>query len=121
MNYDFSGNGPWFVHWSAGKHTTAKVYDFDLGASTASDLYDVAGASTTSAWAVGWHHEYVTKGTRYVSTPRRPLVLHWNGKAWQRAHTPFEHMKNTALYSLSVLAPNDVWAVGDHLIARYSC
>jgi hypothetical protein len=31
------------------------------------------------------------------------------------------HLRGGALSGLSVLSANDIWAVGDHLIARYAC
>jgi hypothetical protein len=114
LDYDYSGNGPYFVRWRGTHRTRTTVYQPTLDRITVEDnVEDVAAVSRANVWGVGsWDYEY--------DTPY-PLVVHWNGKAWRREHPPLEHLKNATLESVSVLAPRDVWAAGEHLIARFSC
>jgi hypothetical protein len=121
LNYDYSGNGPYFVHWGGGRRRVATVLaprfldrylDLDIDAA----LDDIAGVSAKSVWAVGSWDTY--ENGRYVD---HPLIAWWNGESWRREQPSFDHLRNAGLYNLSVLSPHDVWAAGDHLIARYSC
>ena len=70
-------------------------------------LHDVAAVSATDVWAVGW---IVPDGQVYS----RELVMRWNGTAWSVVPTigGAPEILATALYSVDVIAPNDVWAVG---------
>lgn len=71
----------------------------------------VAAVSSREAWAVGGRFD-----------PDRPLVVHWNGTSWQTAKTALDDLRGTNLSGgLSANSPRDIWAVGDHLVARYSC
>ena len=103
------------LHWngSAWKEVTSPnpSYANPRGARRYDDLFGLAAASPRSVWAVGdyfesraGHHSYQT------------LVLHWNGKAWKRAPSPdpggIRH--DDYLYSVTVAARNDVWAVGGY-------
>ena len=74
-------------------------------------LYDVAARSARSAWAVG----------EGVARPRHPRVLHWNGRSWRRQSTVLDRIRNASLEGLSIRSRRDIWAAGDHLLARYSC
>jgi hypothetical protein len=114
LNYDYSGNGPYFVRWIGPRRTTTNVYQPTLDNLTVEDnVEDLAAVSRTNVWAVGyWDHDY---NTLY------PLVVHWNGKTWRREHPPLERLKDATLEGLSVINARDIWAAGDHLIARYSC
>jgi hypothetical protein len=75
-------------------------------------LEDVAAVSTNDVWAVG--------PSSYSEQEGRPLIVHWDGRSWQVQKTPFKGMKAT-LNGLSVPDTKHIWAVGDRLIARYSC
>lgn len=109
MNSDLSGNGPWFVRWSGNDRRVAKVYHPDLDWHYS--MFGIAPLSANNAWVVG------NRGT----DPSRPLLVHWNGSSWQVQHTGLDNLKNTDLSGLSILSATDIWAVGKHLIARYSC
>jgi hypothetical protein len=66
----------------------------------------IAAATTNDVWAVG---NYVT-GNNVVQT----LAEHWDGRIWNIALTPNVGSGNNDLTSVAVVAPNDVWAVGDY-------
>jgi hypothetical protein len=49
------------------------------------------------------------------------MVIHWNGRTAAVQHTPFNSQRDANLTSVSAVSPNEIWAAGDHLLARYSC
>jgi hypothetical protein len=49
-----------------------------------------------------------------------PLVFDWDGTRVTET-TPFPSLHDTTLNAVSALSATDVWAAGEHLIARYSC
>lgn len=69
-------------------------------------LYGVSAISSVDVWSVGF---YYAQG--YVSVPQ---ALHWDGSAWQGIPVPTPGLDIDELYSVSALAANDVWAVGDY-------
>src|SRR5579871_4091513 len=64
-------------------------------------LSSVATISPDNAWAAG---------SASLSTSR-PLIMHWNGKAWTKSVIPIS--ANGAIGALYAVSANDVWAVGD--------
>lgn len=69
-------------------------------------LFGVAALSANQAWAVGQYYDNASF-TWYT------LLLHWDGSAW----TPVNHPNpgvdiGTALYGVTAISANDVWAVG---------
>jgi hypothetical protein len=120
LNYDYSGNGPDFVHWSGRNRRVAKVnapgFLDDPNGDIEAWLDNVAAVSRKSVWAVG---DWETSGSRrYVD---HPLVAWWNGRSWRREHPPLDRIRDASLVDLSVVSPHEVWAAGDHLVARYGC
>ncbi len=73
----------------------------------AAELRAVAGSADNDVWAVGWFDD---------NSSRHTLTLHWNGSSWQRVPSPdvvnVGSNSINALYSVAVVASNDVWAVG---------
>jgi hypothetical protein len=74
-------------------------------------LTDVDGAASNDVWAIGnLGHEI------YGGTPRRGLVLHWNGSAWSQVNVPGTTSDGTinfpTLEDVFVVSANDVWIVG---------
>jgi hypothetical protein len=61
-------------------------------------LLDVAATSATDAWAVGSIFRYV------------PLILHWNGTTWTRAHLPAT-IGRGAFDSVAATSATNAWAV----------
>jgi len=68
------------------------------------DLGAVLGFAANNVWAAG------TNSTR--SSPRRALMLHWNGSRWSVAHLPPDPGVNNYLFALGASGPRDLWAVG---------
>jgi hypothetical protein len=68
-------------------------------------LSSIAVASPSSIWAAG---RYVLKGP---FTGETPYVLHFNGKAWTRVHTPA--IAGVRLWSAAAVGSN-AWFGGDH-------
>jgi hypothetical protein len=79
--------------------TVAGVWTHLQGGPTTQDLNSVAVLSDGDAWAVGHG------GT----------AVHWDGANWTRIATPFTR----DLYRVQMAAANDVYAVGDHIIAHW--
>ena len=73
-------------------------------------LEDIAAVSPTNLFLVGPD-----------TADYGPVVSHSNGRASRLMRTPFDGLRGTMLSSISVLSPTDIWAAGDHLLARYSC
>jgi hypothetical protein len=75
------------------------------------NLNGVAAISPTDAWAVGEAFDEFGQRTSL------PLVEHWDGTSWrmQIKGLPKEHV----LYGVSAVAPDDVWVVGDTLVADW--
>jgi hypothetical protein len=67
-------------------------------------LNGVATASTASAWAVGSYDNPVTRTWR-------PLIEHWDGRAWTRVPSP-DLAGGGTLSAVAALSPASAWAVG---------
>jgi hypothetical protein len=69
-------------------------------------LTAVAAPARNDVWAVGY----------FESGPRPPLIEHWNGRSWSlrptEALAPVKAVLPDTLYSVTALAPNDVWILG---------
>jgi hypothetical protein len=89
-------------HWDGNVWSTVPTVDpmrDDL-------LIGLAAAGPSNVWAVG----YGTDGTGHV-----PLLEEWDGTAWSVAFIPVPSggwTGDTALTSVTAVAPDDVWAVG---------
>jgi hypothetical protein len=71
------------------------------------DLSGVATDSATDAWSVGW---YLQPGHTTISA----YAQHWDGSAWTQSSMPLPGYASY-LTSVSVVAPDDVWAAGSWL------
>ncbi|GAA4957999.1 hypothetical protein GCM10023205_20620 [Yinghuangia aomiensis] len=67
-------------------------------------LFAAAPDRTGGVWAVGV--AYDANGTG------RPLAERWDGRAWRIVDVPHDADKAYSLEGVTVLAPDDVWAVG---------
>jgi hypothetical protein len=103
---------PQFLRWSGPARNVRTFYEPDFPGDEPS-VYDIAALSRASVWVVG--EVYGADSDNYF-----PLIAHGNGKSWQIQTTPFSGLKNRSLNAISPLSSTDIWAVGDHLIARYS-
>jgi hypothetical protein len=64
--------------------------------------WDINAASPTSVFAVGWDD-----------------IVHWDGKRWRAQPSAFGRLY-PRLEAVSATSADEAWAVGDHLIVRYS-
>jgi hypothetical protein len=76
-----------------------------LGSDVHSFLTDVDVVSATDAYAAGYAIN-TTTGQTYN------LIIRWNGSAWSIVPTPNLGSTPTQLNSITVIAANDIWAVG---------
>ncbi len=75
---------------------------------TTQDLYGVAAVSSSDIWAVGEGFSY--------SSGYTTLTEHWNGTAWSEVSSP----GYVALRGVTVVASNNVWAVGGSQILHWN-
>ncbi len=95
----YSFEGPLMVHWNGTAWTRVRLPPA-LGRHLALDgLSDVAATSATNAWA--------TAGS---AGSDRALILHWNGRRWTCALTPFP--SQNAIIHVSASSADNAWAVG---------
>ncbi|HET7017637.1 MAG TPA: hypothetical protein VFI65_27185 [Streptosporangiaceae bacterium] len=66
------------------------------------ELTGVVALSASNAWVVGSTGQFGGAGT---------LIAHWNGKSWQRVHSPSPG-RNVDLNGVAATSSRDVWAVG---------
>src|ERR1700689_1006311 len=66
----------------------------------------VAGNSANDVWAAGFRD--VDNGLK----PIQNLIEHWNGKSWKIVKSPEPGAYSNGTASITVVAPDDVWAVG---------
>jgi hypothetical protein len=94
--------------WAVGGNGTALRFDgtrwaqFDTP--TREPLYAAWASSANDVWAVGSSGDCLG------------FVLRWNGSAWAYSSTP---QAGRCLQDLSGSGPQDVWAVGSHVILHY--
>ncbi|HLJ32777.1 MAG TPA: hypothetical protein VKU38_03955 [Ktedonobacteraceae bacterium] len=69
-------------------------------------LFAIAPISSTNIWAVG---EYANSNN---PTMDKTLVEHWNGTQWHIVPSPNPAPNGNQLDAISVVTPNDIWAVG---------
>ncbi len=74
------------------------------------NLYAVSGASGSDVWAVG---AYAADGAHF-----KALAMHWDGAKWSIVPTPNPGALDNTFNDVSVLAPDDVWAVGSYLASE---
>ncbi|WP_436774527.1 hypothetical protein [Yinghuangia sp. YIM S09857] len=90
---------PLAYHWDGAEWTAATTPDPGGDAI----LFAAAADGAGGAWAVG---------VTYTDGVGRPLVEHWDGKAWRIVDVPFDPERAHSLEGVTVLAPDDAWAVG---------
>ena len=93
------------MHWDGAAWTIVPTPNGG-GFSDDNVLEAVSAVSPTDIWAVGYIYP---KG----GTPRT-LTLHWNGTQWTLVTSPNPGNYFRALYGVTAIAANDVWAVGSY-------
>jgi len=95
-----AAGGPLIMHWDGRRwrHVASP-------ASAGHDeiLFGVTATSARNAWAVG----YVDAG----ALASRTLILHWNGTAWTRVHSP-NPSGDSGLGGIDASSATNAWAVG---------
>jgi hypothetical protein len=86
------------VHW---RGNTARAFEYETRGGR---LSAIAPISRTSAWIVG----------------TGPLLTHWNGRSAVAHWTALDTLPSVSLRSISAVSSTEIWAAGDHLLARYS-
>jgi hypothetical protein len=71
----------------------------------------IAALARNDVWVVGQHCR--------SDTNCLPLLMHWSGRTWKRRHTALERGPSDGLNGLSLIPSGQLWAAGDHLLARY--
>ena len=69
------------------------------------ELFSVDAVSSSDVWAVGYTH-----GVQYVD--EKTLIEHWNGSTWSALPSPNLGTNANVLNGVSVVAADDIWAVG---------
>jgi hypothetical protein len=83
-------------------------------------LRAISADSPSDVWAVG----SMVIGSGAVFAGRIPAILHWNGSAWAlvQGATPGDSLSGdrpySALYAVTAVAPDDVWATGDEMAGQ---
>jgi hypothetical protein len=106
MYEDLSGIEPdsyqtLIVHWDGSTWTWVPSPNNPLGPD---ELFGVSAVSANDIWAVGSHYLSIRD--------RQPLALHWNGTTWDIVPTPETGPDYSALFDVSAVSSQDVWAVG---------
>jgi hypothetical protein len=84
-------------HWNGS--SWAVIPSPNPGGNSVDKLHDVADAAANDVWAVGEHWDQ--NGTNLGT------ILHWDGASWSVVPNDCG-----PLFGVTVLAPNDIWAVG---------
>jgi hypothetical protein len=107
-----SGKDFLLTRWTNGTpHTYLNATSLDPHGDGDVGLSAVAATSKTSFWAVG---------SRGQDRQERPLLIHSDGRTISVAHTALDALRGATLAALAELTPADIWAAGNHLLARYS-
>ncbi len=110
-----SANDVWAVGWLGGfaaiqrwnGSTWTKVTVPAIPGATQSRLLGIDAAGPTDIWAVGY---------AIVADAYKTVTMHWNGSAWSLVTSPNQALVGleviNAINDVSIVAANDVWAVG---------
>lgn len=116
-----SANNAWIVgtyadqalveHWD-GSHWNITPTP-DLKSSGNSGLTGIAALSANDIWTVG----AITASSTHFGpgVGLHTLIEHWDGTHWDVVSSPDASSVGDELYSVSAVATNDIWAVGDML------
>jgi len=98
---------PVFARWLPSAKARPRTTEW--GVSEVS-VYGLAAVGRDDVWVVG-----------AVNYPKERLFIgHWAGSRWHEEHPPLARLRAT-LNAVSAISVSDIWAVGEHLIVRYSC
>lgn len=96
---------PLAARWVNGHWTT-----FAAPRSVQGNLLAIDAGGPNDAWAVG--------AVAHLFAASEPLLMHWDGTSWEQF--PIQGVsRSTALTSVVVVGPDDVWAIGTSTPSRY--
>lgn len=97
---------PVVERWHDGRWTVTPTAILDIGTESGgfAGFGVVKAISPNDAWLIGEE----SPGGATVS----PLIEHWDGTQWSVVPNPASALNNATLAALTVIAPNDIWAVG---------
>lgn len=95
--------GNLIVHWNGSSLNIESVPN--QATNRTNMITDIKGVSTNDVWAVGYSRNF---GENFQA-----MVLHKTGSTWNLVSVPQPGAENF-LYSIDVIAPNDIWAVGEY-------
>jgi hypothetical protein len=75
-------------------------------------LFAVAAGSASDVWAVG-------DIPSTINTKARTLAEHWDGTRWRVVPAPSPGQFGDSFSGVSVIGPDDVWAVGDAVTSQF--
>jgi hypothetical protein len=96
--------------WDGTVWTIADSPNNNIG-TLANDLFDVACASPSDCWAVGYYN--VDSTIPNISFDTRPLILHWDGNLWATASAPNADSHYNLLTGVTCTSTSNCWAVGN--------
>ncbi len=98
-----SGSIQLVLHWNGSSWTSMPIPPIN-----ATQLWAIDGSSPSDLWALGSSYSLSTQ-------QNTAFAEHWNGTAWTVVPTaPLANLFNGVFYSVSVLSPTDVFAVGQY-------
>jgi hypothetical protein len=95
------------MHWNG--HAWDIVPTPQPGGQYIDELRAIAAVSSNDVWAAGLYQDAQIRD--------RSLILHWNGSAWNVVPNTCDTLKG--LKGITVVAPNDIWAVGEQTTCHY--
>jgi alpha-tubulin suppressor-like RCC1 family protein len=94
------------VHWNGKAWSIVKTPSPVDGPSPINQLTGASAAGPKDVWASGY--EANVNNLNF----RKPYLLHWNGSVWKLVPARNSGTEGSLLRAVTVLSPNDVWAVG---------
>lgn len=95
------------LHWDGSAWSSVAFPQPQGGSGTSYILRSLSATSANDIWAVGFRQWIYFSG--YLNAP---VTYHWDGNSWSQVYNAgvtYEY-----LWSVTAIAPNDVWAVGDN-------
>ncbi|MEA2574169.1 MAG: hypothetical protein QOH93_1467, partial [Chloroflexia bacterium] len=90
------------MHWDG--EAWSLVDSPNVGPLLDNRLTAIDAAATGDVWAVGYYYNEAAIG--------QTLTMHWDGESWSIVDSPNEGERDNNLFAVTVIATNDVWAVG---------
>ncbi|HVF98963.1 MAG TPA: S-layer homology domain-containing protein [Chloroflexia bacterium] len=93
-------------HWDGSAWSV--VESANVGPLLDNYLTSIDAVAPDDVWAVGYYFNDVAVA--------QTLIQHWDGSTWSIVGSPNEGESNNFLYAVSVVGPDDVWAVGAYAV-----